>query len=110
MSENLGLGKLITGPAARDAIHIAVEPVEAGEEISPGERVVVKRSPRGSKTAFTAFRTVGCGVGRADPWLEWRIQKGEVFWLWLNPGSTTSLRHVWTAVGFEASLPEGKDE
>lgn len=39
MSESLGLGKIITTPQQRDAIHVAVAPVVANSELKPGQRV-----------------------------------------------------------------------
>jgi hypothetical protein len=37
------LGKnIIPADAKRDAIHVAVTPVTAGEEMSPGERIILE--------------------------------------------------------------------
>lgn len=101
MSEQLGLGKLITTPQQRDAIHIAVAPVVAGEVLNAGDRVF-----------FDDGKALGCmsgneSVGVVDPFLRSTVHAGQTFWLFLNPGSITSLRHDWTHPEFrqEAATP-----
>ena len=90
------LGKLLgkNHDQHRDAVHIAVMPVVAGEPIRPGERLRIK---------FGTDDVVLCGeynddyVGRADPFIEaYEIKTGEKFWMWLRPGTITGLRHEWT--------------
>mgnify|MGYP003476804670 FL=1 len=91
------LGKLITEPQHRDAIHIAVAPVTAGETLKPGQ-------PIGFATEGDAF-TVVAGVhtiGIVDPFLpEKAVYKGEQFYMFLYPNTITSLRHDWTHPAFE---------
>lgn len=100
--ETLGLGKIIIGPQERDAIHIAVIPVVAGEGLNPGARIVMK-----GDFAFRAEHE-GEYIGIADPFIGdgyyYQIEAKQHFWLWLIPGSITSLRHVWTHPAFP--LPE----
>lgn len=94
------LGKLIEGfDPPRDAIHMAVIPVVAGERLKPSESVVMKDGK-----AF--FRTSGPAVGIVDPWLDVEAaEPGQRFWLLLRPGTITALRHEWSHPTFPT--PEG---
>lgn len=93
--DNLKLGEIITTEQNRDAIHIAVIPVEAGQKLLPGERVWMD----GGKAMLGAIGSIGV----VDPFLrlDFAVQPGQKFWLYLNPGSITSLRHEWTHPAFE---------
>lgn len=87
MSEHLNLGKIITNEQERDAIHIAVAPMLAAEKLLPGEHVSVIGSE--------AWGSEGQPIGVVDPYLKGPVKKGQRFWLFLYPGSITSLRHEW---------------
>ncbi len=92
-------------PAARDAIHLAVEPVIAGALLKPGERVVLRKTDEGLR----AFRgDVSDGVGIVDPFLVKAVKNGQKFWLVLNPRTITSLRHVWAHPAFDAEVESTK--
>lgn len=88
MSENLKLGQIITTPQERDAIHIAVVPQVASHRLEPGAHVAVP----GENGGFP--------VGVVDPFLRHPVEQGQSFWLFLYPGSITSLRHDWTHPAF----------
>lgn len=92
------LGYTISENEKRDAIHLAVEPVVAGEALIPGNHVKLLNS-----VAHKA--PTGQGVGIVDPFLENVVRKGERFWLVVYPRKITSLRHVWTHPAFPE--PEG---
>lgn len=86
------LGSIISEKEARDAIHLAVEPVIAAHTLRPGEDV--------------GFVDGGVGtcknpVGIVDPFLKDTVKAGERFWLVVYPRQITSLRHVWTHPAFE---------
>lgn len=86
------LGQLITGPAERDAIHIAVAPVVAGCKLSPGEEV-----------GFLEDGTAGAvekPVGIVDPFLKSMVNKGEKFYLVLFQNTVTGMRHHWLHPAF----------
>lgn len=90
MSEIIqSLGKLITTPQSRDAIHIAIAPVEASHPLRPGERIYIE-----SGMACSEVR--GNAIGIVDPFLKKNVLGGERFWMFLMPGTITSLRHEWT--------------
>ena len=85
------VGQIITdGDRRRDAIHVAVLPVKAGRYLTPGMRVgVVGKDPI---VAFTSLEPIGV----VDQFLQDGVKEGEWFWLFLFPGTVTSLRHYWT--------------
>lgn len=98
------LGKIIDGTQKRDAIHLAVEPVIAGQDLLPGDHVKLE-------DGFAFDCGVGCAqsVGIVDPFIEKHIKKGERFWLVIYPRVITSLRHVWTHPDFKDEIEEGKN-
>ena len=99
MSESLKIGKIITEPQSRDAIHMAVAPVVANETLSRGQRVGVVDN------VASAFLKP---VGIVDPFLDRDyVAKGQQFWIFLFPGSITSLHHQWEHPGFKADDGEG---
>jgi len=92
----LGIGQIITTEQFKDAIHVAVAPVEAGEKLSPGEYVAIRKD--GTAMGPT---DVDKEVGIVDPFLRRPVKTGETFWLFLIPGSITSLRHQWSHPAFQ---------
>jgi hypothetical protein len=87
------LGNILDEHAGRDVIHLAVEPVIAGNPLRPGERV---RLDNGK--AVTA--SIDEAIGIVDPFLRGNIATGDRFWLVVNPRTITSLRHVWSHPAF----------
>ena len=98
--EDLGLGNLITEPRHRDAVHVAVAPVVAGVELTPGMHVGLIGDD---------LETVGPDaerhVGVVDPFLTAPVQPGERCWLLVYPGTITYLRHTWSHPAFRRHLP-----
>lgn len=94
------LGTIIDDTQKRDAIHLAVEPVTAGEDLISGEHVTVING-----VALSAPR--GKGQGIVDPFLTEVVKKGARFWFVMYPRQVHSLRHVWTHPDFpdEAGTP-----
>jgi hypothetical protein len=91
------LGMVHFKPEARDAIHLAVEPVEAGENLSPGDHV----SLTDGKAYFTGTAKK---VGIVDPFLPAPVKAGDRFWLVVYPRQISSLRHVWEHPDFPPSI------
>lgn len=87
------LGTIIDGRQKRDAIHLAVEPVIAGEDFHPGTHINVIDG-----VAF--YASPGSGLGIVDPFLLQKVNKGERFWFVMYPRTVHSLRHVWTHPAF----------
>jgi len=97
------LGTIITD-GGRDAIHLAVEPVIAGEELIPGANIGLKNGYAYS-TTDKALNHVDKHLGIVDPFLKESVKPGEKFWLIVYPRQITSLRHVWSHPDFEESIP-----
>lgn len=92
---NLGIGQIITTPQQRDAIHVAVIPCQSDEQLQPGCQV--RLLPDGKAAAVVDESRP---VGIVDPFLTKTVMPGQMFWLFLYPGSITSLRHDWTHPDF----------
>lgn len=92
------LGSIIDETAGRDAIHLAVEPVVAGEKLYAGQHIGVVDGVATTKAKKK--------LGIVDPFVREFIPKGERFWLVIYPRTITSLRHVWS----HPELPESKSE
>lgn len=88
----LGLGQIITTEQHRDAIHVAVAPVKAAHVLVAAEHVEIR--PDG--TAFRGTKPIGI----VDPFLRRAVEPDETFWLFLYPGTITSLRHEWAHPAF----------
>lgn len=100
------IGKLLDGSAPeRDAIHIAVARVTAGERLQAGDEVgfaygstsIVKR-----REAVYALKPIGI----IDPFLRapegWsgEVPEGQQCWLFLFPNTITDMRHEWQHPAF----------
>ena len=87
------IGKLIDGPAGRDAVHVAVAPVVARVALRPGTHVDATGGTDGER------------VGIVDPFLDCAVKPGDRFWLFLYPNTITGLRHVWQHPAFTPKVP-----
>jgi len=85
----------------RDAVHVAIVPVIAAETLQPGQRVGLIY--QGADVVGTNGLIASCGI--VDPYLTDPVRKGQRFYLFLYPGTVTSLRHEWTHPLFD-----GKDK
>lgn len=101
MNGDIGIGKLIDQQRHRDAIHIAVAPIVAGEKLAPGQHVGVHADGK----AYCRHTT---SIGIVDPFLNVNVQIGEQFYMFLYPGTITSLRHEWEHPAFKAVEPPPK--
>jgi hypothetical protein len=95
------VGRLIEGEAFRDAIHVAVAPLEAAEPLSPGQHFRLTDDRR----AVGAEPYSDGAVGIVDPYLVARVEPGDRFYGFLYPGTVTSLRHAWTHPAFRVQIP-----
>ena len=92
------LGTIINPNEKRGAIHLAVEPVQAGHILRPGDPIHLHHA-----TGEAVLVTDGTEIGIVDPFLKAPILTGEWFWLVVNPRQITSLRHVWEHPAFPDS-------
>src|ERR1700742_704055 len=90
--ENLEIGKIHKEEQHRDAVHMAIAPAVAGEMLPAGKHI--------SLVDGKAFGS-GTPIGIVDPFLMDVVRKGQKFWIFLYPGSITSLRHEWTHPAFQ---------
>ena len=98
--ETIKLGELITSPQERDAVHIAIAPVIAGEKLKPGQHVGFSLDyEKSNRTVMVVTNPVGI----IDPLLKKPVQIGQECWLWLYPNTVTSLKHNWTHPAFPKS-------
>jgi ribosomal protein L7/L12 len=90
------LGRVITDDdqIGRDAIHLAVEPVVAGQTLHAG--MEVGRRADGTFGYSNITKTLGI----VDPFIRDIIQIGEKFLLVIYPRQITTLRHVWEHAEF----------
>jgi hypothetical protein len=86
------VGRLVNAYARRDAIHVALAPVEAVGNLFPGQHVGVRDGK-----ASSAYAPL---VGIVDPFLPADVLPGQWFMLFLYPNTVTSLRHEWTHPAF----------
>jgi hypothetical protein len=95
---DIQLGKLISqvaGEVQRDAIHVAIIPVIAGERLSPGAHVALAGDGSNVVTLLGGTR-----VGIIDPFLTRAVLQGELCWLMLYQNTVTGMRHHWSHPAF----------
>lgn len=92
------LGMIHQREEKRDAIHLAVLPVEAGEDLVPGQDI-------GVRNGLALALGPGACIGIVDPFLDEGPLKGERFWLVIYPRKIQSLRHVWSHPELPDELP-----
>lgn len=105
MSDTLKLGQIIETPQERDAIHIAIAPVIAGEGLYPNDNIGFAK---GSSEIVVRKDKNNGAIGIVDPFLTENVKAGQKFWMFLYPNTITSLRHDWTHPAFQAK--EDKEE
>ncbi len=91
------IGEIHTTRLQRDAIHVAIAPVEAHQILRPGQHVGFMY-----KDNTELVGVCSNPVGIVDPYLERSVHPGDRFWLFLYPQTVTSLRHDWTHPAFPA--------
>ena len=77
----------------RDAVHIAVAPVFASEDLEPGDRIGF------TGEAYQVGKNAPI-IGIVDPFIRITVLEGEKFYMFLMPNTITSLRHDWTHPAF----------
>lgn len=95
MQHEVNLGELTKIGALRDAIHLAVAPVVANEELYPGQHIGIVNLEQ------NLVGRTNKNIGIVDPFLSFGVEKGDSFWMILYPQTITSLRHEWSHPEFE---------
>lgn len=91
------IGTILETEENRDAIHIAIAPVVAGERLYAGQHIALRDGK-----AF-ATHVVFARLGIVDPYLMQPVEQGQRFFLFLYPKTVTSLRHEWTHPAFDGN-------
>jgi hypothetical protein len=82
------LGMIHFKSEARDAIHLAVDPVVAGENLKPGEHIGLRDGQAFSRYENRDIKLLGI----VDPFLPYEgVKKGDRFWLVVYPNVHSSL-------------------
>lgn len=91
--KDITLGTVPEEALVKDAIHVAIISMVAGELLRPGQRVSI--------TAPGWAGTGGKIVGIVDPYLQDVVPKGSKFWMCLLPNTVTGMKHHWEHPAFE---------
>jgi len=103
MSTTIKVGELLpSNTTTRDAIHVAVAAVDAAEGLDPGDHIGITEDGKASTTANH------CGI--VDPFLTKHVNKGETFYIFLYPGTVTSLCHIWEHPAFVKNNQQTSDK
>ena len=94
------LGMIHFKAEKRDAIHLAVEPVEAGCVLNVGQKIGIVQGIAWPTGTVLASSTKVPYHGIVDPFLPKDVSTGEKFWFVMAPRMVTSLRHVWAHPNF----------
>lgn len=86
MSE-VNIGKTPESTAKRDAVHVALAPIVAGENLAVNDRVHVRDGK--------AYRCTSQPTGIVDPFRDTPVVNGAMFWLFMYPNTIRSIRHDW---------------
>lgn len=98
MSDTI-LGTVPDENSVRDAIHIAIYPLIAGELLKPGQQIGIVDNK--------GFLNAPKKIGIVDPFLSHNVKKGTRFWLVLFQKSVTGMRHHWEHPDFKnEEIPE----
>lgn len=101
--DNIKLGSIITTTQQKDAVHIAIVPVMSELTLSPGDHIGLVYPG--------VTRLVGHvrnNIGIVDPFLKEDVLPGQRFWMFMYPGSISSLRHDWVHTAFDMAAEPKK--
>jgi hypothetical protein len=85
------LGKAPFDLGTKDAIHVAIVAVRAGQLVQPGQRCGLNEH----REAVPNEK----GVGVADPFVKGPILTGTSFWLLMAQDEVPNVQHVWELDG-----------
>lgn len=89
------LGEAPTEKDERDAIHIAVVPVEAAMDFMGQTHCAIARIEGKLMAAPKYGRSVDGACAVVDPFMRGSPKRGDKFWALLYPGTAIGLRHVY---------------
>src|SRR5687767_11487654 len=113
MAHEVKIGQLLGEDAKRDAVHIALFPAIAGEELDAGDEVGLLFGTTNVIISYPA--DYGCKpMGIVDPflgmdspdgegrWQRRRVLKGGRCYVFLHPGQVTGVRHEWECAAIDS--------
>lgn len=102
MSDQPPVGTIHDRPQPRDAIHFALACVEVTERLRPGASVRLVQGTNDKVRGTTSPNEERTGI--IDPFLQTDyVYPGQLVYMFLNPGTITTLRHDWTHPEFGTS-------
>ncbi len=98
--QDVTLGVPPDGQSRRDAIHIAVIPARAKDNLKRGDRVMLRYNDETLEEYNECIYAVPAVLGEnyhgiVDPFAEGPIAEGQTCWIVLRPGTVSNLRHDW---------------
>lgn len=105
MANDIVLGQIITGTAYKDAVHVPIAPVVAAHTLCGGDKVILQKVDGCAVLAQPNDKPVGV----VDPFLNDYVEEGQTFWLFLMPGSISTMRHEWTHPGVDQQPTDSAD-
>jgi hypothetical protein len=102
-ANEMKLGTIPQGDEGRDAVHIAIVPVQAADPLISGTPARLNHLNKAEAC------DVSDAIGIVDPFRphdHFLVARGEWFWLCLYPKTITGLRHVWEHPSFPLSSAE----
>lgn len=96
------IGSILPEGTQRDAVHIAVAPAKCGPKwLNPGQEVQVINGYAWPNNKWDDNYGQKASAGIVDPYLTDSVEQGQSFFVFLFPGSITSLRHEWAHPQFD---------
>lgn len=97
------IDQIISDPssARRDAVHIAVGPIEAGERLYPGMKVKIIDGKIYLASRYDYDAAVSPFIDEVE-----FVEQGQFCWIMMKPNTITSLRHLWTHDKFKPRVVE----
>jgi hypothetical protein len=103
---NLIGSKELDATTQRDAIHIAVAPLVAGQYLWHGKVRISELDGR----AYRAEDDDLTAVGVVDPFITDAVAEGDRFFVFLFPNTITDIKHTWTHPAFMPRVEEDEED
>lgn len=101
------LGQKLIGGEVRDAIHVAIIPVVARQDLNPGEHVGLDKNYI-EGYGVTNYSTPKVGI--IDPYITEPIKKGDLVYLCLYPNTVEDMTHSWKHHLFKKDIVNEKHD
>jgi len=85
------LGQRLGHTGVRDAVHVPIISAKAAHELRPGQHVILN-----ADGSVSSCLTENTSLGVVDPYINGIIKPGDSVWVFVRPGSISTLTHHWT--------------